>query len=203
MRLYYFPTPNPMKVKFALNELGLDCEMIDVDLAKGAHREPGFLAINPFGRVPALVDGDLTLTESHAMLAYLGDTTGRLWPTSPAGRAAALNWLFFLSQHILPPAGDVALRLRAKLFGIPLDEATVARGEKALPPALGVVEGQLARHRWIAGDAFSLVDCAYGPILNVVDKAGFDVTGYPKIAAYLDAIRARPAWKDTPKLPGL
>src|SRR6516162_4439344 len=101
MNLYHFPSPNPQKVTFALLELGLDCEKIPVDLAKGEHRQPAFLAINPAGRVPVFVDGDLTLTESHAILAYLGETTGRLWPASVADRARALQWLFFQSQHIM------------------------------------------------------------------------------------------------------
>jgi len=109
MQLYHFPSPNPQKVTFALKELGLDCEIVPVDLAKGEHRQPAFLAHNRFGRVPVLVDGGLTLPESHAILAYLGEKTGRLWPASPAGRAEALRWLFFLSQHIMPPAGEVAL----------------------------------------------------------------------------------------------
>ena len=86
MKLYHFPSPNPQKVTFALLELGLDCEKIPVDLAKGEQRETAFLAINPFGRVPVLVDGELTLWESHAIVAYLGETTGRLWPATAAGR---------------------------------------------------------------------------------------------------------------------
>src|SRR5205807_2941451 len=110
MKLYHFPSPNPQKVTFALKELGLDCELVPVDLAKGEQREPAFRAVNPFGRVPVLVDGDLTLTESQAILAYLGEKTGRLWPASAGERAVALKWLFFLSQHIMPPAGEVALR---------------------------------------------------------------------------------------------
>ena|SRR5579872_6113248 len=203
MKLYYFPTPNPQKVKFALIELGLDCEMITVDLAKGAHREPAFLALNPFGRVPVLVDGDLVLWESHAMLAYLGETTGRLWPSAAAGRADALKWLFFLSQHMMTAAGEVALPLRSKLSGVAYDEADVARGRKTLTAALPIVENQLARHRWVMGDAFSLVDCAYGPVFNVAEKAGFSFADYPKIGAYLGTIRQRPAWKATPVLPGL
>ena len=71
MQLYHFPSPNPQKATFALKELGLDCELVPVDLANGEHRQPAFLAKNPFGRVPVLVDGDLTLPESHAILAYL------------------------------------------------------------------------------------------------------------------------------------
>ncbi len=204
MKLYHFPSPNPQKVTFALKELGLDCEIVPVDLAKGEQRQPAFLAINPFGRVPALVDGDLTLWESHAILAYLGETTGRLWPTSAPGRADALKWLFFLSQHVMPPAGELAFnRIAAKLLGVPSDEAAIARGEKTLPGVTRILEGQLAKNKWITGAQFSLVDCAYCPVLNVIEKAGFSLAAYPDVSAYLEACRARPAWKETPKLPGL
>lgn len=203
MKLYHFPSPNPQKVTFALLELGLDCEKIPVDLSKREQRDPAFLAVNPAGRVPVLVDGDLTLSESHAILGYLGETTGRLWPATAKGRAEALQWLFLLSQHIMPLAGEVALRIRAKVLGIPVDEATVAHGEKALPDPIGIVEGQLTTNRWMLGSEFSLVDCAYCPILNVIEKAGFSFGEFPRITAYLDAVRARPAWRETPKLPGL
>jgi glutathione S-transferase len=203
MKLYYFPSPNPQKVKFALLELGLDCEMIPVDLTKREQREPAFLALNPAGRVPVLVDGDLTLWESHAILSYLGEKTGKLWPTSAAARADALKWLFFLSAHLTPPASEVALRIRAKVLGLTPDEATIARGEKAMPDVIRVVESQLASSRWLLGADFSVVDCAYCPMLNVVEKAGFSFGEFPRVAAYLDTIRARPAWRATPKLPGL
>ena len=203
MKLYHFPSPNPQKVTFAMLELGLDCEKIPVDLSKQEQRAPAFLAVNPAGRVPVLVDGDVILTESHAILAYLGERTGRLWPATAAGRAEASQWLFFLSQHIMPHAGEVALRIRAKVLGIPADETTVARGEKALPDQIRVVECQLAKNRWMLGAEFSLVDCAYCPILNVIEKAGFSLAEFPRVSAYLDAIRARPSWKETPKLPGL
>lgn len=203
MKLYHFPSPNPQKITFALKELGLDCEIVPVDLAGGEQKESAFLAVNPAGRVPVLVDGDLTLWESHAILAYLGDKTGRLWPASAAGRADALRWLFFLSQHIMPPAGEMALRVRARVSGVPADESLVARGEKALAAVLPIVEDHLAQNRWMLGSEFSLVDCAYCPVLNVIEKAGFSFAGFPRVGAYLDAIRARPAWKETPKLPGL
>jgi glutathione S-transferase len=204
MKLYYFPSPNPQKVKFALVELGLECEVVPVDLTKGEQRKPEFLALNPFGRVPVLVDGDLTLSESHAILAYLGDSSGKLWQSSPAGRAQALRWLFFLSAHISPPATDLAFnRIAVKFLGIPGDQDAIARGEKALPNVIGIVEGQLAKSKWLIGDGFTLVDCAYGPVLNVIEKADFSFGQFPKVRAYLDAIRSRPAWKETPKLPGL
>jgi glutathione S-transferase len=203
MQLYHFPSPNPQKVTFALLELGLDCEKIPVDLAKGEQKAPAFLKVNPAGRVPVLVDGDVTLTESHAILAYLGERMNRLWPALPGSRAEALQWLFYLSQHIMPYAGQVALRIRARVFGFPLDEAAVARGEEGLKGALPVVESRLASSKWLLGDAFSLVDCAHCPVLNVVEKAGFNFAEFPKTGAYLDACRARPAWGETPKLPVL
>ena len=203
MKLYHFPSPNPQKVTFALLELGLDCEQIPVDLAKGEQREPEFLAVNPAGRVPVLVDDGVTLTESQAILAYLGDKTGRLWPASAAGRAQALQWLFFLSQHVMPAAGEVALRIRSRVTGVPADETVITRGEQALPPVLGTLEGQLAKNKWLLGSKFSLVDCAYCPILNVIEKAGFSFAGFPKVQPYLDTCRGRPTWKETPKLPML
>jgi glutathione S-transferase len=204
MKMYHFPSPNPQKVRFALLELGLECEIVPVDLTKGEHRTPEFLALNPYGRVPVLTDGDLTLWESHAILAYLGEKTGKLWPTSAAGRADALRWLFFLSGHIAPPATDLAFnRIAVKLLGLPSDEDAIARGEKALPAVIRILEGQLANGTWLRGDDFTLVECAYGPILNVIEKAGFSFGEFPQVRAYLEAIRSRPAWRETPKLPGL
>ena len=204
MKLYYFPSPNPQKVKFAMLEIGLDCEMMPVDLTKREQKSPEFLAINPFGRVPALVDGDAKIWESHAIIAYLGEKTGKKWPSTAAGRAEALQWLFFLSTHISPPATELAFnRIAVKLSGGQGDEAAIARGEKALPDVIGIIEGQLAKGKWIMGNEFTLVDCAYGAVLNVVEKAGFSFDGYPKVKGYLNAIRERPAWKETPKLPML
>src|SRR5260370_35115684 len=112
MNLSNVPSPNPQKVSFALGELGLECEMVPLDLAKGEQRKPEFLAINPFGRVPVLVDGDLTLWDSQVILAYLGEKTGKMWPTSTAGRADAREWLFFLPGAPTPPAGVEGRRIR-------------------------------------------------------------------------------------------
>jgi glutathione S-transferase len=103
MKLYYFPSPNPQKIRFAVNELGIECETVPVDLLKREQKSPEFLALNPYGRVPVLVDGNLILWESHAILAYLGEKTSRLWPTTPAGRADAQRWLFFLTSAISRP----------------------------------------------------------------------------------------------------
>ena len=204
MKLYYFPSPNPQKIRFALNELGVECETVPVDLLKREQKSPEFLALNPVGRVPVLVDGGLSLWESHAILAYLGEKTGKLWPTTPAGRADALRWLFFLTSTISPPTTEVAFnRIAVKLSGGTPDEAAIARGEKALPDPLRIVDQHLANRKWMLGDEFSLVDCDYGPTFNVLEKAGFSFNDFPRVRAYLEAIRSRRAWQETPKLPGL
>jgi glutathione S-transferase len=204
VKLYHFPSPNPQKVTFALRELGLECEIVPVDLSKGEQRKPEFLAINPMGRVPVLTDGDLILPESHAILAYLGDKTGKLWPTSAAGRATALRWLFFLSGHIAPAATDLAFnKIAAKLLGFQGDQDAIVRGEKALPGVIAMLDGQLAKGKFLLGNDFSLVDCGYTPVLNVIEKAEFSYRDFPKVQAYLEACRSRPAWKEIPKLPGM
>jgi glutathione S-transferase len=204
MKLYHFPSPNPQKVHVALLELGLECELISVDLTKGEQRRPEFLALNPFGAVPVLADGELTVWDSHAILTYLGDKAGKLWPASAAGRAKASQWLFFLSGHISPAVTDLAFnRIAAKLLGLTPDQDAIARGEKALPPIIGVLEGHLVKSKWMLGDDFSLVDCAYGPVLNALEKARFTFADFPHVQAYLDAFRSRPSWSATPRLPML
>ena len=176
-----------------------------IDLAKGEHRQPAFLAKNPFGRVPVLVDGDLTLPESTAILASVGRRNTRLWPTSGAGRAEALHWLFFLSQHIMPPAGEVALRFRAKVFGRPLDaagEATIKRGEEALPAPLAILEGHTGGQQMdLRADSASSI-APIAQVLNVVE-VGFrlvpDIQSLQSISTRVAPVRPGP----DPRLPGL
>ncbi|MGH9759712.1 MAG: glutathione S-transferase family protein, partial [Blastocatellia bacterium] len=91
----------------------------------------------------------------------------------------------------------------SKVAGFPPDEAAIARGEQALPAAIKIVEGQLANHKWLLSDDFSLVDCAYGPVINVIEKAGFSLNDFPKTHSYFDAVRSRLTWERTPRLPGL
>jgi glutathione S-transferase len=111
---------------------------------------------------------------------------------------------------VLPLAAHSSPRYRSRLqsrcgelSGRPSDEAAIARGEKAPPDVIKIVEGNLATNRWMLGADFSLVDCAYSSVLNVREKAQFSFADFPKVKAYLDALRARPAWKETPKLPML
>lgn len=72
-----------------------------------------------------------------------------------------------------------------------------------MPDVINIVEDHLAKNKWMIGDEFTLFDCAYGPTFNVIEKAGFSFSLFPRVNAYMDGLRARPAWNETPKLPGL
>ena len=107
-----------------------------------------------------------------------------------------------MSRHISPSATDLVFnRIAAKLLGIPGDQDAIARGEKALPGVIGIVEGQLGKGKWMLGNEFSLVDCGYTPVLNVIEKAGFGYRDFPKVQAYLDACRSVPHGRRRPRFP--
>jgi glutathione S-transferase len=94
------------------------------------------------------------------------------------------------------------LRIRAKVLGIPVDETVVARGERALPDVIRILEDRLANSKWLLGAELILADCAYCPILNVIEKAGFSLAEFPKVSACLDAARARPPGRKRPNSRG-
>ena len=91
MKLYWFWSFNPQKVRLALHELGVAHDLVAVDLFRGQQRHPDFARLNPNNKVPVLEDGETVLWESNAIVAYLGEREGRLWPRDAAGRADALR----------------------------------------------------------------------------------------------------------------
>lgn len=195
MKLYWYWSFNPQKARLALLELGLEHELATVNLARGEQRAPELLARNPNGKIPVLVDGDTVLWESNAILGYLGERERRLWPESAAGKADALRWLFFEARHLSDPIGTlwfaefVAPRLK-----IPVDAAGTAPAREALAPLLRVLDDPLGARPWLLGEAFSLVDCCYGPVLDALSLSTFDLGPFPGVRRYLEAARARPAW---------
>lgn len=196
MKLYWFWSFNPQKVRLALNELDLAHELVTIDLFKREQRSPEFLEINPFGKVPVLEDGDLVLAESNAILVYLGEREGRLWPGGAEGRGEALRWLFFEARHLNQCVGRLWFDdFVAPQAGIPPDpERREIAGENVEPP-LRRLEDHLAGGEWALGQAFSLVDCCLGPVLDALSLSNFNLSGYPAVSTYLQRIRSRPAWE--------
>src|SRR5947209_3816593 len=112
--LYTFATPNGRKISILLEETGLPYRVHVVDIRSGAQHAPEYLAINPNGKIPAIVDSDggVTLAESGAVLLYLADKTGRFWPTEPRARWEVVQWLMFQMSAIGPMFGQVGHFIR-------------------------------------------------------------------------------------------
>lgn len=193
LEVYTAQTPNGIKVPIALEELGLPYRIVPVDLLGGAQRAPAFLALNPNGRIPVLVDreapgGPLCLAESGAILLHLAETAGQLMPAHGHARAEALYWLFLQVSSIGPVFGT----LRA-LSREPSGAAVAARFRDEAQRLLALVERRLASDPWLAGDAYSIADIACFGWLRAADYAGIGVGAGGHVARWLDRIDARPA----------
>jgi glutathione S-transferase len=193
--LYWYPSLHPQKVRLALNALELPHTVRRVDLAGGEQRTEAFLALNPLGKAPVLVDNGFALPESNAIVAYLGERYG-LWPKGYQERAEALRWLFIEAHYLREPAGDVWFhRFFMPLQGGPSDESVAARGETEMVRPLKLLETRLAASSWLMGNEMTLVDCAYGPVLDAAELGGFSFAPYPRVATYLERLRALKAWQ--------
>src|SRR3984957_7753270 len=106
MKVYVWKTPNGYKVPILLEELGLDYELVPVDIQNGAQMQPEFLAMNPNHKIPVLVDGDLTIFESGAILIYLVEKTGKFQPSDLKAKYETLEWLMFQMASVGPMFGQ-------------------------------------------------------------------------------------------------
>lgn len=196
MKLFWFWSFNPQKVRLALNELDLGHELVTVDLFRREQRTPEFQAVNPFGKVPVLEDGDVTLAESNAILVYLAEREGRLWPRTPGSRGEAMQWLFFEARHLNPSVGRLWFDdFIAPQVGMPQEPERREIAGMDLEPAVRRLEGHLEGGGWMLGREFSLVDCCFGPVLDALSLSNFGLKAYPALAGYLERIRIRPAWE--------
>ena len=195
---------NSARAVFGLHESGAAWNPRPLDPRAGDTRTAEYLAINPMGKIPALVDGGFVLWESNAINWYVAETnpTSGLLPSSPQGRAAVQRWLYFQSAHVSPACFPVFrasnARMRAFWKFQPDAQATEA-GHKELARFLPVLEGALEGREWLERE-FSLADVAYAPHLSLLVEGGFDFTPYPRLSAWLDRLLARPAWKQTAAL---
>ncbi len=182
------PSGNSQKARMALRLLNLPYE--EISLVDGGQKRPDYLALNPLGQVPLLVDGDAVVRDSGAILVYLaaayrpGDWDG----CDAAERGRIAQWLMLA-------AGDVAnglARLRLhKLFGAPLDEAAAALLGKR---ALSVTETQLGDGAWLEGGRLTIADLAMAPYVALAHQGGIDLTAYPNVSAWTARIAALPGF---------
>jgi glutathione S-transferase len=197
MKLHYFWSINPLKVRFLLEELGLAHQLVEVDLFKGQHRDPAFAVLHPAQKVPVLEEDDgFKVWESNAILVYVGEREGQLWPRGLRQRTDGLRWLFFEACHLVQAVGPLWFNeFVAPKASRPTDATAIERARTDLARWFPVLEQQLARGTWMLGEDFSLVDCCYGTDLAALSATSFDWKPYPSARAYLERVRARPAWK--------
>ena len=190
--LYTAATPNGHKVSIALEELGLPYTLRVLDLAKGEQKTPAFLAINPNGRIPAIVDheaGGFAVFESGAILIYLAEKTGRLMPSDVQGRSRVIQWLMFQMGGVGPMMGQANVFFR--YFPEKIQPA-IDRYQGESKRLLTVLDGHLKDHDYLAGD-YSIADIANWAWVRTHRWSGVDVSDLPHLQRWLDAIRQRPA----------
>ncbi|CAN95560.1 gst13 [Sorangium cellulosum So ce56] len=192
MKLYEFAPTRSIRVRWALQELGVDFETVQVNLRAGENRRPEFLKLNPAGKLPVLVDGDLVLTESVAIVLYLAEKypDKGLLPADPRERAKVNQWLLFAATELEQPLWRIA---RHK-FLYPEDkrqpgDIPVAREDfKAMA---AVLEKHMDQRQFVVGDSVTVADLVMAYTLDWADEAHL-LDDFPQLRAYMDRMYARP-----------
>jgi glutathione S-transferase len=189
-------SPNGKRVRICAAECGAVVEPVLLDFQKGENRSADYLALNPMGKVPTVVDGDLALWESAAILCHVANTSrSALWPKEPHALADTLRWLFFCSCHIDPYFTTLLVERFVKgRRNAPADEALCANAEQWLARFVPVLEQQLAEREYVTG-RFGLGDIALGCTMELSPLVRFDLAPYPHVRAWLERLQARPSWR--------
>ncbi|RFO96285.1 glutathione S-transferase [Rhodoferax lacus] len=190
--LYTAATPNGHKVSIALEELALPYTLKVLELSKNEQKQPEFLALNPNGRIPAIVDHeaeDFAVFESGAILIYLAEKTGQLMPTDAKGRSRVLQWLMFQMGGIGPMMGQANVFYR--YFPEKIQPA-IDRYQGESKRLMRVLDGHLQHHEYLAGD-YSIADIANWAWVRTHKWSGVEVDGLPHLQRWMGAIRQRPA----------
>ena len=194
--LYFWPTPNGLKLKLFLEEAGLPYHAIAVNIGKGEQFQPAFLAISPNNRIPALVDHDppgggapVSVFESGAMLLYLAEKTGKFLPRALRPRVEVLQWLFWQVGGLGPMAGQNG---HFNVYAPEKLPYAIERYQKETNRLYGVLDRQLAGREYLAG-SYSIADMACYPWIVPHAAHGQDLGQFPDLKRWYDSIAARPA----------
>jgi GST-like protein len=192
IKFYFHSTPNPMKAGLLLEELQQPFELVTVDILKGEQHLPAYREINPNGKVPALIDNDVRLFDSHAILLYLAEKHSQFIPDTIAGRAQMLSWLMFVATGLSPFCGQAAHFMHYAPEPIPYARN---RYVNEVARHYDVLNAHLAQSRYLAGDAYSIADMA---LWGWGISAGYifgeqGLKDYPHVLRLINDISARPA----------
>lgn len=190
--LYTAVTPNGRKVSVALEELAMDYQVHALDLSKQQQQQPEFLAINPNGRIPAIVDHDnqdFAVFESGAILIYLAESAGALLGETANERSRVLQWLMFQMGGVGPMQGQANVFYRYAPEKI---DYAIGRYQREVRRLYEVMDGQLGRQEFLAG-SYSIADIASYPWVQAHDWSGVSLDGLDNLQRWLDVIAQRPA----------
>jgi glutathione S-transferase len=187
----YLPSQNAWKVRQLLQHLQRPYRTVSVSIFEGQGRTPAYRAISPTGTVPALgLDDGRTLAESNAILMYLAEGTPYL-PADAYGRARVWQWLSFEQERIESQIG--ALRHWTLTGKLPRRAQVLIDGKRAAGlKSLGILEAELATRDYIAGDGYTIADIAMFAYASLAGDAGFDLSPYPHLRAWIGRVRAQP-----------
>jgi len=192
MKLYEFAPTRSIRVRWTLQELEVPFEAITVNLVAGEHRKPEFLALNPAGKVPVLVDGDLVLTESIAIAVYLGEKYPEkgLMPTDPAARAQVMRWLLFTTTELEHPLWRIAKHrvIYPEDKRLPAD-IELARDE--FTEMAQVLDRHMVDREFVVGEGVTVADFVLGYTLDWAQMGGL-LDGLPRLEGYMERMYDRP-----------
>lgn len=198
MKLYYSETLNPRKVCAVARHLELPIEYVHVNLARGEHKRPEFLALNPNGLVPVLQEGERTLWESAAIMCRLAEVAGSdLWPHDER-QLDVLRWLSWDSQHFTRHGGTLYFEHLIKPvigLGGP-DETATEQATAAFRAGAAVLEAHLQKNEYLVGPALTVADFAVAAALPYADRAHLPIDEYPSVRRWYQPISVLPAWRE-------
>lgn len=199
IQLYSLATPNGQKVAIALEEMELSYDAHKIDILAGDQFSDDFKKINPNSKIPAILDGDLPIMESGAILLHLAEKTGKFIPKDPIGRSKTLQWLFFQVGGAGPMFGQFGHFYKYAKdkcdHPYPVNRYTVET--KRL---LTVIDKQLENKKWLIGDEYTIADMALAPWIGALDKAyeakeTLELDSFKNISSWLSRFLDRPAVK--------
>jgi len=193
LKFYFSGAPNPTKVALFLEEAGLPYEPIPVDARRGDQHKQEFLAVNPNAKVPAIVDGDVTVFDSNAILLYLADKTGKFLP--PKGdkpRGELLSWLMFVASGIGPYSGQL---VHFRTYAPEKNEYAINRYAFEAQRHFGIVDARLAKHKYMVGDTYTIVDMDLWGWARLIPMFSGEAAWakFPNLKRLVEEISARPA----------
>ena len=193
LKFYFSGAPNPTKVALFLEEAGLPYEPIPVDARRGDQHKPEFLAVNPNAKVPAIVDGDVTVFDSNAILLYLAEKTGKfLPPKGDKARGELLSWLMFVASGIGPYSGQL---VHFRTYAPEKNEYAINRYAFEAQRHFGIVDARLAKHKYMVGDTYTIVDMDLWGWARLIPNFSGEAAWakFPNLKRLVEEISARPA----------